>query len=94
MRVTAKPRKPGAIPTLSDPFAEANAAQRRAADPGVSVWVGASAGTGKTKVLTDRVLCLPLAGIALSRRGGGKALVLSAERGYANRPSCRRLTRG
>ncbi|MGK9170406.1 double-strand break repair helicase AddA [Inquilinus limosus] len=38
------------------------ATQRRASDPGRSVWVGASAGTGKTKVLTDRVLRLMLAG--------------------------------
>ncbi|MDR6292615.1 ATP-dependent helicase/nuclease subunit A [Inquilinus ginsengisoli] len=37
------------------------ATQRRASDPGSSVWVGASAGTGKTKVLTDRVLRLMLA---------------------------------
>ncbi|MGE4219405.1 MAG: double-strand break repair helicase AddA [Alphaproteobacteria bacterium] len=36
--------------------------QRRAADPGASVWVGASAGSGKTKVLTDRVLTLMLEG--------------------------------
>ncbi|KZD12306.1 double-strand break repair helicase AddA [Oceanibaculum pacificum] len=35
-------------------------AQRRAAHPRTSVWVGASAGTGKTKVLTDRVLGLLL----------------------------------
>lgn len=32
--------------------------QRRAADPRQSVWVAASAGSGKTKVLTDRVLAL------------------------------------
>lgn len=32
--------------------------QRRAADPKASVWVAASAGSGKTKVLTDRVLAL------------------------------------
>jgi ATP-dependent helicase/nuclease subunit A len=38
------------------------ASQRGAADPGASVWVAASAGTGKTKVLTDRVLSLMLAG--------------------------------
>ncbi|WP_026869153.1 double-strand break repair helicase AddA [Inquilinus limosus] len=38
------------------------ATQRRASDPARSVWVGASAGTGKTKVLTDRVLRLMLAG--------------------------------
>lgn len=37
-----------------------NAIQCRAADPAHSVWVGASAGTGKTKVLTDRVLRLLL----------------------------------
>jgi len=36
--------------------------QRRAAAPQSSVWVSASAGTGKTKVLTDRVLTLLLAG--------------------------------
>lgn len=35
-------------------------AQSRASDPTVSAWVGASAGTGKTKVLTDRVLRLML----------------------------------
>lgn len=34
--------------------------QRRAAQPDTSVWVGASAGTGKTKVLTDRTLRLLL----------------------------------
>jgi RecB family exonuclease len=41
--------------------ADATAEQRKAADTGASVWVGASAGTGKTKVLTDRVLSLLLA---------------------------------
>lgn len=34
--------------------------QRLATDPLSSIWVGASAGTGKTKVLTDRVLRLLL----------------------------------
>jgi len=43
---------------------QASAKQREAADPEASVWVGASAGTGKTKVLTDRVLTLLLAGTA------------------------------
>ncbi len=39
-----------------------NMVQRRASDPKSSVWVTASAGTGKTKVLTDRVLRLMLEG--------------------------------
>ena len=41
-----------------------SAQQRLAADPAVSAWVDASAGSGKTKVLTDRVLALLLAGAA------------------------------
>ena len=40
----------------------AEAAQRRALRPAESVWVAASAGTGKTKVLTDRLLALMLDG--------------------------------
>lgn len=46
---------------------EANRAQRRAADAARSVWVSASAGSGKTKVLTDRVLNLLLNGAAPER---------------------------
>jgi ATP-dependent helicase/nuclease subunit A len=46
---------------------DANVAQRRASDPGTCVWVGASAGSGKTKVLTDRVLRLMLAGTPPAR---------------------------
>src|SRR5690348_10439436 len=42
--------------------AAAQAAQRRALHPAESVWVAASAGTGKTKVLTDRLLALMLGG--------------------------------
>ena len=41
--------------------------QRQAADPSVSVWVEASAGTGKTKVLSDRVLRLLLSGVNPAR---------------------------
>lgn len=37
-----------------------NVLQRQAASPVDSIWVGASAGSGKTKVLTDRVLRLLL----------------------------------
>ena len=39
-----------------------NISQRAAANPKDSVWVAASAGTGKTKVLSDRVLNLLLQG--------------------------------
>jgi ATP-dependent helicase/nuclease subunit A len=41
---------------------EAAEIQRQALGPDASVWVSASAGTGKTKVLTDRLLALMLAG--------------------------------
>ena len=40
----------------------ANAAQRAASDPAVSAFVSASAGSGKTKLLTDRLLRLMLGG--------------------------------
>lgn len=49
------------------PVAIATRQQVRAADPNASVWVSASAGTGKTKVLTDRVLALMLGGTAPQR---------------------------
>lgn len=39
---------------------DVNQEQRRASNPKSSVWVSASAGSGKTKVLTDRVLNLLL----------------------------------
>lgn len=41
--------------------------QQAAANPEISVWVRANAGTGKTRVLTDRVLRLLLGGTAPSR---------------------------
>jgi len=48
--------------TAAPPRAVSARAQRRAAAPDHSAWVAASAGTGKTKVLVDRVLNLLLAG--------------------------------
>ncbi len=47
---------------LTDPVALASAEQRKATSPAHSAWVEANAGTGKTKVLTDRVTRLLLAG--------------------------------
>ncbi|HKT20007.1 MAG TPA: double-strand break repair helicase AddA, partial [Stellaceae bacterium] len=46
---------------MSTPARDAAARQRRAYERGASVWVAASAGTGKTTVLTNRVLTLLLA---------------------------------
>ncbi len=45
----------------------ATSRQREASDPFKSVWVEASAGTGKTKVLSDRVLRILLNGTAPGR---------------------------
>ena len=50
-----------------DLIRDVNAAQLLASDPYSSVWVGASAGSGKTKVLADRVSRLLLAGVAPQR---------------------------
>ncbi len=47
---------------LKDLIDATTRAQRRAADPAASAWVSANAGTGKTHVLTSRVLRLLLAG--------------------------------
>jgi ATP-dependent helicase/nuclease subunit A len=47
---------------LNDLVDATTRAQRRAADPTASAWVSANAGTGKTHVLTSRVLRLLLAG--------------------------------
>ena len=46
---------------------QTNRAQGVAADPAASVWVSANAGTGKTHVLTNRVLRLLLAGTPPAR---------------------------
>ena len=46
----------------ASPRDRANAEQLQASDPAVSAFVGASAGSGKTKLLTDRLLRLMLTG--------------------------------
>jgi len=47
---------------MTEDFNEAARQQQFATDGRMSVWVTASAGTGKTKVLTDRALNLLLGG--------------------------------
>src|SRR5947199_10280717 len=49
------------------PRDRANEEQRLASDPAVSAFVAASAGSGKTKLLTDRLLRLMLGGAAPGR---------------------------
>ncbi len=44
-----------------------NELQQQASDPQYSFWVSASAGTGKTKILTDRVLRLLIEGVAFNK---------------------------
>lgn len=53
--------------SAADALAETTRAQNSAADPQASAWVNANAGTGKTHVLTLRVLRLLLAGTAPER---------------------------
>jgi ATP-dependent helicase/nuclease subunit A len=52
---------------MTDLAIDPDTQQRRAANADSSVWVAASAGTGKTKVLTDRVLNLLLGGTPPAR---------------------------
>ena len=44
-----------------------NSLQNKASNPEISTWVSASAGTGKTKILTDRVVRLLLKGEAFDK---------------------------
>ncbi len=50
-----------------DVIRDATLAQRQGADPALCAWVAASAGSGKTKVLGDRVLRLLLDGVEPGR---------------------------
>lgn len=52
---------------IAHALAETTRLQTQAADPNASVWVSANAGTGKTHVLTQRVLRLLLTGTAPER---------------------------
>lgn len=58
------PATPSDIEAIAE---QTNRLQSRAADPSVSAWVSANAGTGKTHVLTRRVLRLLLIGTAPER---------------------------
>src|SRR5215469_5704191 len=52
---------------VSELFPDPGTQQRCAYEPDASIWVAASAGTGKTTVLTNRVLTLLLRGSPPSR---------------------------
>ncbi|MEO0914125.1 MAG: UvrD-helicase domain-containing protein, partial [Pseudomonadota bacterium] len=56
------PRPPPERPPMIDPNHPASRAQITAATPQNSTWVSANAGSGKTRVLTDRVARLLLSG--------------------------------
>lgn len=62
-------------PALGQPN-DPNIPQKKASNPEASVWVNASAGTGKTKVLTDRVLRLLLPNADGSRRASEAMRIL------------------
>jgi ATP-dependent helicase/nuclease subunit A len=75
------------VATDSAALLTARRAQRTASDPAVSAFVGASAGSGKTKLLTDRLLRLMLAGSPPNRilcltftRAGAAEMALRLQR--------------
>lgn len=51
------------ISVKQDEIFDVNQQQRKASHPAHSVWVSASAGSGKTKVLSDRIIRLLLSGV-------------------------------
>lgn len=61
-RSTVNGSKSTGADAIQEALTRTNAAQSAAADPQASVWVNANAGTGKTHVLTQRVLRLLLSG--------------------------------
>jgi ATP-dependent helicase/nuclease subunit A len=65
-----------AVPETASRETDPNVLQRRAARPDSSAWVGASAGAGKTKVLTDRIIRLMLP-VAADQPGSDPARILA-----------------
>ena len=53
--------------TMLTPVQHATKIQQQAANPDLSVWVSANAGSGKTHVLVQRVIRLLLDGVAPAR---------------------------
>src|SRR5579862_8931784 len=60
-------RRSGSVSGTSPLYDRARRHQARAADPAASAWVSANAGSGKTHVLTQRVLRLLLKGVKPSQ---------------------------
>ncbi len=58
---------PADLQTPAHQTDQATARQRLASDPSFSAWVSANAGTGKTRVLVDRISRLLLAGVQAER---------------------------
>lgn len=73
-----------AAAVFDDIAGKATALQNTASDPGRNVWAGASAGTGKTKVLTDRVLRLLLPAEGRDATEPGKILCITFTKAGAN----------